>query len=225
MAQRDLILMGPPGAGKGTHAEYLEQHLSYAHLSTGDLLREAVAAQTELGKQGQSYMDAGELVPDELVISLVRERLAQLDISDRFLLDGFPRTVAQAEALGRLLDDLSRGQPLVINLVVSDEEMVRRLGGRRLCEECGAIYNVHRDGLDVGDECPRCGGELYRRTDDEPQAVRRRLQVYKEQTAPLITYYQQRGQIVMVDAEQGQQQVSEELAELVEGGASKADND
>lgn len=225
MAQRDLILMGPPGAGKGTHAEYLEQHLGYAHLSTGDLLREAVAAQTELGKQGQSYMDAGELVPDELVISLVRERLAQLDIGDRFLLDGFPRTVAQAEELGRLVDDLSRGRPLVVNLAVSDEEVVRRLGGRRLCEECEAIYNVHRDGLDVDDKCPRCGGELYRRTDDEPQAVRRRLQVYKQQTAPLIEYYRQRGQIVMVDAEQGQQQVSEKLAELVQGGANRADND
>ncbi len=217
MAQRDLILLGPPGAGKGTHADYLMAHMSYAHLSTGDLLRAAVAKDSDLGKQAQGYMEAGELVPDDLVIDLVAERMEQLDCQMHFLLDGFPRTTAQAEALAGMLETLNREQPLVMNLAVSDAEVVRRLSGRRMCLDCGTIYNVHRDGLDIGDKCPQCGGELYRRSDDEPEAIRNRLKVYEQDSAPLIEYYQQRGQLVAVDAEQGQQQVSAELAELAQG--------
>jgi len=215
MTQRDLILLGPPGAGKGTHAEYLKTDMSYTHLSTGNLLRAAVAVQSNLGKQAEAYMEAGELVPDDLVIDLVTERMEQLGCDEHFLLDGFPRTTAQAEALAAMLEELGRVQPLVINLAVSDAEVVRRLSGRRMCRDCGAIYNVYRDGLDIGDNCPQCGGELYRRSDDRPEAIRNRLEVYKQDSAPLIDYYQQRGQLVTVDAEQDQQQVSAELAEIV----------
>jgi len=217
MAQRDLILLGPPGAGKGTLAEYLKTHMSYVHLSTGDLLRAAVAKDSDLGKQAQGYMEAGELVPDDLVIDLVAERMEQLDGAKHFLLDGFPRTAAQAEALTAMLEALGRERPLVINLAISDAEIVRRLSGRLMCPDCGTIYNVHRDGLDIGDKCPQCGGELYRRSDDEPEAIRNRLKVYEQDSAPLVEYYQQRGQLVTVDGEQGQQQVSVELAELAQG--------
>ncbi len=214
MAQRDLILLGPPGAGKGTHAEYLKEYMSYTYLSTGNLLRVAVAKGSDLGEQAQGYMEAGELVPDDLVIDLVGERMEQLGCGEHFLLDGFPRTTAQAEALSEMLEEPGREQPLVINLAVSDAEVVRRLSGRRMCSDCATIYNVQRDGLDVGDKCPQCGGELYRRSDDQPEAIYNRLEVYKQDSAPLIEYYQKRGQLVTVDAEQGQQQVSAELADL-----------
>ena len=217
MAQRDLMLLGPPGAGKGTHADYLIAHMSYAHLSTGDLLRATVAKDSDLGKQAQGYMEAGELVPDDLVIDLVAERMAQLGCQKHFLLDGFPRTAVQAKALTVMLEGLDREQPLVVNIAVSDAEVVRRLSGRRMCPDCGTIYNVHRDGLDIGDKCPQCGGELYRRSDDQPEAIRNRLKVYKQDSAPLIEYYQQRGQLVTVDGEQGQQRVSIELAEVAQG--------
>ena len=217
MAQRDLILLGPPGAGKGTHADYLIAHMSYGHLSTGDLLRAAVAKDSDLGKQAQGYMEAGELVPDDLVIDLVAERMAQLSCEKHFLLDGFPRTTAQAEALTVMLEGLGRQRPLVVDIAISDAEVVRRLSGRRMCPDCGTIYNVHRDGLDIGDKCPQCGGELYRRSDDQAEAIRNRLKVYKQDSAPLTEYYQQRGQLVTVDGEQGQQQVSVELAELAQG--------
>ena len=218
MAQRDLILLGPPGAGKGTHAEYLKTDMSYTHLSTGDLLRAAVAAQSDLGVQAQTYMEAGELVPDDLVIDLVAERMEQLGCDEHFLLDGFPRTVAQAEALAGMLEGIGRKQTLVVNLAVSDAEVMHRLSGRRMCPDCGTICNVHRDGLDIGDNCSQCGGELYRRRDDRPEAIRNRLDVYKQDSAPLIEYYQQRGQLVSVDAEQGQEEVSAEVAQLARGG-------
>ncbi len=221
MPQRDLILLGPPGGGKGTHAEYLQKQMAYLHMSTGDILRAAVAAETELGKQAQAYMNAGELVPDELVINLVQERMTQLGAEEHYLLDGFPRTVAQAEALTVLVADLGRAAPLVIYLAVSDEEVVHRLAGRRMCRNCAAIYNVDRDGLDVGDSCPECGGELYLRRDDQPEAVRNRLAVYKEDTQPLIDCYQQRGQLVTVDGEEGQAKVSERVAELARAGQPK----
>ncbi len=193
------------------------RQMNYVHLSTGNLLRTAVAEGDDLGKQAQGYMEAGELVPDGLVIDLVAERMEQLGCEEHFLLDGFPRTTAQAEALAALLERIGREQPLVINLAISDSEVVQRLSGRRMCPDCGTIYNVRRDGLDIGDKCPQCGGELYLRSDDQPEAIRNRLKVYKEDSAPLIEYYRQRGQLVTVDAEQDQQQVSAELAELAQG--------
>lgn len=171
------------------------------HVSTGDMLREAVAAGTPLGQQAKRFMDAGELVPDEVVIGIVRDRLAQPDVQARgVLLDGFPRTVAQAEALNRVVEELGMCKPVVLNLEVPDEEVVRRLSTRRMCRKCGAIYNLEADGLDVGDKCPRCGGEIYQRSDDTPQAIRERLQVYYTQTQPLVDLYSSRGLLRPVDA-------------------------
>ncbi len=201
MAAQALILLGPPGAGKGTHGSAIVEQFGLVHVATGDILRAAVAAGTELGRQAKKYMDAGELVPDDVVIGIVREKLAEEEVKARgVLLDGFPRTIPQAEALGDALDELGYGEPCVLNLVVPEEELVRRLSSRRVCKQCGAIYNLNIDGLDVGDKCPKCGGEIYQRDDDKPEAIRERLRVYKEQTAPLIEYYQSRGLLREVDA-------------------------
>ena len=215
MTGPNLILLGPPGAGKGTHAEYLEKELGIVHISTGDILREAVAGGTKLGKQAQSYMAAGQLVPDDLVIELAKQRLAKSDCAGGWLLDGFPRTVAQAQALSSLIAELGMTEPRVINMAISDEEVIGRLSGRRMCRNCATIFNVERDNIDVGDCCPACGGEIYIRSDDRPEAVEERLQVYKRQTQPLIEYYRQRGHLITVDVEGEQQEVSRRLRAVV----------
>ena len=200
-ARTAIILLGPPGAGKGTHGSAIVERLGLVHVATGDILRAAVAAGTELGREAKKYMDAGELVPDEVVIGIVREKLAEDDVRARgVLLDGFPRTIPQAEALDAALEELGYADPCVLNLNVPDEELIRRLSSRRVCRKCGAIYNLNIDGLDVGDRCPKCGGEIYQRDDDRPEAIRERLRVYYEQTAPLIDYYAARGVIVEVNA-------------------------
>ncbi len=209
-------MLGPPGAGKGTQGELLCQELGLVHVSTGDILRDAVARGTELGKLAKKYMDAGDLVPDEVVIGIVRERLAQDDARSRgVLLDGFPRTVPQAEALEGILEELGYQKPLVVDMVVPDDEVVRRLSTRRVCRQCGAIYNVERDKLDVGDRCPKCGGEIYQRDDDRPEAIRERLKVYYEQTAPLIDYYRQRSNMVEVNCVGSVEEVHSRLVEAV----------
>ncbi len=201
VAERNVILLGPPGAGKGTHAERLVEDYGLVHLSTGNILREAEAAGTELGKQAKAYMDAGELVPDELVIGIVRDRLAEADTKQRgVLLDGFPRTIAQAQALAEVIAQLELTGLLVINLSVSDEVLIRRLSGRRMCDNCDAIFNLDRDGVDVGDDCSECeGGKLYQRSDDKPETVAERLRTYYEQTAPLIGHYTERGLLTDID--------------------------
>ncbi|HEY3398315.1 MAG TPA: adenylate kinase [Armatimonadota bacterium] len=201
MDKLNVILLGAPGAGKGTHAEALKAAYGVEHISTGDMLRAAVAAGTELGREAKRYMDAGSLVPDEVVIGIVRERLLQ-DQPARVLFDGFPRTVAQAEALEKVSDEVGLPKALVIYLTVSDEEVIARLSGRRQCRGCKAIYNTRRDALEVGDACPACGeGEIYQRDDDQAEAIGQRLVVFRKQTAPLIDYYQQRGQLVEIKAE------------------------
>jgi len=215
MRQLNLILLGPPGAGKGTHAEYLEKELGIIHISTGDILREAVAQQNELGKKAQQYMDAGQLVPDELIIELAQQRLQQPDCISGWLLDGFPRTVAQAEALTQLIQELGSSEPLAVNMTISDEEVIRRLSGRRLCRDCAQIFNVYRDNIDVSDPCPICGGQLYIRTDDQPEAVKERLEVYQDETAPVIEYYRRQGRLITVDVEGEQQQVSQHLLSVI----------
>lgn len=202
MDKYNLILLGPPGAGKGTHAEALKREFGVDHISTGDMLRAAVAAGTELGRQAKQYMDAGALVPDEVVIGIVRERLLE-NRPERVLFDGFPRTPAQAEALQQVAEEVGLPPAIVIYLQVSDEEVIARLSGRLQCRRCGAIYNTRYDPLQAGSECPACAGEIYQRDDDRPEAIRHRLQVYREQTAPLIEYYRQRGQLVEVPGEGG----------------------
>lgn len=202
MAQTNMILLGPPGAGKGTQAEQLVKDYDVVHVSTGDMLRAAVKNGTELGLKAKQFMDAGELVTDELVIGIVRERLAEADIQEQgVLLDGFPRTIPQAEALGQAMAELGMTPPLVINLSVPDEVLVRRLSGRRMCRQCGGIFHVDRDHVEAGDSCPadQCEGEIYQRGDDQAEAIQERLSVYHRQTSPLIAYYDKLGRLVNID--------------------------
>ena len=211
MAQSNFILLGPPGAGKGTQAEEIIRVFGVAHISTGYMLLAARANGTEIGKLAAEYMDAGKLVPDEVVIGIVRERIAEPDCENGFLLDGFPRTIAQAEALGQMIAAAGLATPRVINLAVEDEELIRRLSGRRMCKGCGAIYHVSRDNLDSGDKCPACDGEIYQRSDDQAEAIRERLNVYKAQTEPLIAYYGNKGQLVAIDAAGAPAEVNERI--------------
>jgi len=185
-----LILLGPPGVGKGTQAVRLADEICGAHVSTGDLLRAARRDGTALGKKAQGYMDAGELVPDGLILDLVREHLAGVQASTPVLFDGFPRTTAQADGLASVLESLERSVDLVVLFDAPDETLVKRLSGRRSCPDCGAVYNVYFNAPAVEGTCDRCGGTLVHRADDAADTVRRRLEVYGELTAPLISYYE-----------------------------------
>ena len=195
-----IVLVGPPGAGKGTQAEYIAAHLSVPQISTGDIFRSNVAQGTPLGVEAKRYMDAGQLVPDEVTINMVRERLAEADAADGFLLDGFPRTVPQAAALDKLLADLGTQLDLVLELVVDDDEVIRRLSGRRQCRGCGKIWHVEFDATSKEGVCDRCGGQLYQRDDDKPEVIAERLRVYSRDTAPLVDYYGAQGKLVGIDA-------------------------
>ena len=189
----NVVFLGPPGAGKGTQAGSLCAEKSWAHVSTGDLLREAVAAKTELGLKAQSFMNAGGLVPDDLVVSIVAERLKKPDCAKGFVLDGFPRTVVQAEMLGKTLAGLKKKLDTVLYFATDREVVTKRLGGRRICRGCGANYHVTNIPPKKAGVCDKCGGELYQRNDDKPETVANRLEVYRKQTAPLIEFYATRG--------------------------------
>jgi adenylate kinase len=194
----NVILIGPPGAGKGTQAAFLCREYGMPHISTGDMFREAVKAGTELGKSAKFYMDQGQLVPDEVTTGIVRERLSQADADHGFLLDGFPRTIPQAEGLDQVLSALGRNLTAVINIDVPEDELIRRLTGRLICRGCGATF--HRVfNPPSGSQCDRCGGELYQRDDDSEKTVRERLRVYRQQTEPLIAYYGQKGTLNTVN--------------------------
>jgi adenylate kinase len=199
---KNMILLGPPGAGKGTQAEFLVKTYGVPHISTGDMLRAAVGNKTALGVEAKSFMDAGKLVPDELVVGIVRERLTEADCADGFLLDGFPRTIPQAEALEAAIETLGLVQPTVVNMEVGDDELIGRLSGRRMCDKCGGIYHILRDGLEVGDACTAegCEGAIYQRSDDQAAAIKQRLETYKAQTEPLIAYYEAKGRLLRVVA-------------------------
>lgn len=188
-----VVLVGAPGAGKGTQAKHIASHYEIPPISTGDIFRANIAEQTDLGKTAKRFMDAGDLVPDEVTIGIVRDRLAQDDTASGFLLDGFPRTLAQAEALGEIVTDLGTPLDVVLELQVEDDEVVRRLSGRRTCRNCGHVWHVEFDPPSVAGVCDECGGELFQRDDDLPETIRRRLEVYSEQTAPLVGYYAERG--------------------------------
>jgi len=195
---KDIILLGAPGAGKGTQAEILSQGLSLRHVSTGDILRANVAGGTELGTQAKAYMDRGDLVPDGLIVDMVRARLQEDDCAKGVLFDGFPRTLAQAEALSQVLQETGRGEPRVVAIEVPENELIRRLSGRRVCRDCGRISHV--DSLPAEQvTCADCGGGLYQRSDDLPEPIRQRLQVYAKQTEPLLAYYESRGGLLRVD--------------------------
>jgi adenylate kinase len=195
-----LIFLGPPGSGKGTQAGKLIEKVQVAHISTGDILRENVKLGTALGLKAKEFMDAGKLVPDELIIEMMKRRLQEGDCSRGFILDGFPRTVAQAEALEKMLNELDMRLDAVILFQVSDEIVVERLSGRRVCRQCGAIYHIRFTPSSRGNFCQACGGELYQRDDDREEVIRKRLEVYHSQTAPLVGYYGARGMLLEVDA-------------------------
>ena len=194
-----LVLLGAPGAGKGTLAKQLSKALGVVHISTGDIFREEVAAGTELGKKAKSYMDRGALVPDEVVIGMVKQRLSRPDVNAGFILDGFPRTVPQAEALDKVLEESNQPLDAVLDIVVPEETVVRRLSGRRVCRQCGAIYHIDNMPTKQEGVCDKCGGEVYQRDDDQPEAIRQRLKVYAEATAPLTDYYRTKGLLRPVD--------------------------
>ena len=193
-----IILLGPPGAGKGTQARHIEMEFGVSHISTGDILREHVALETELGQKAQQYMESGELVPDQLIIDLIADRIGQPDEAEGFLLDGFPRTTRQAVALEEFLHNRQLKLNAVVLIDVNDEQLIARISGRYLCRDCGCDINVA--GLDTMPEsCSYCGGELYQREDDREETVKNRLQVYRRQTAPLVEYYRGQGLLKKVD--------------------------
>lgn len=192
-----IVLVGPPGAGKGTQAQYIATHLSIPKISTGDIFRSNVSQGTPLGQEAKKFMDAGDLVPDEVTVAMVKERISEPDAVDGFLLDGFPRNLQQARVLDDMLD---RGLDVVMELVVDDDEVVRRLAGRRTCRGCGRIWHLDFDPSTEAGVCDRCGGELFQRDDDREKTIRHRLEVYAEQTAPIVSYYADRGLLVGVDA-------------------------
>lgn len=191
----NIVLLGAPGAGKGTQAQKLVADFGYAHISTGDLLRAAVKAQSELGRQAQKYMDAGQLVPDSLVVDLVKERLGESDTQGGFILDGFPRNTSQAVTLDGELTELGRTLDAALLVSVEPDVIVKRLSSRRTCRSCGYTAPA---GVDV---CPRCGGEMYQRDDDKPETIQHRLDVYQTSTAPLVEYYKGQGILVEVDGD------------------------
>ena len=195
-----LVLVGPPGAGKGTQAQFIAVQFAIPKISTGDIFRANVSEGTELGITAKKYMDAGDLVPDEVTSAMVRERLKEDDAVDGFLLDGYPRTVPQAETLDEMLAELGTRLDVVLELVVDDEEVIRRLSGRRTCRSCGHIWHVDFDPPTREGVCDHCGGELFQRDDDRPDTVRHRLEVYAVQTAPLIAFYAEKGVLVGIDA-------------------------
>jgi len=213
----NLVLMGLPGAGKGTQAEKIVEKYGIPHISTGDMFRAAMKEGTELGLQAKSFMDKGELVPDEVTIGIVRERLSKEDCQKGFLLDGFPRTVPQAEALENLLVDLNREIDYVINIQVDKDILMERLTGRRICKDCGATYHLvfnppHQEGI-----CDRCGGELYQRADDNEETVQNRLDVNIKQSQPLLDFYESKGYLRPINGQQDIRKVLADIEQLLGG--------
>ena len=210
----NIILMGPPGAGKGTQAKILVEEYGLKHISTGDILREAVKKGTPLGMKAKEYMDRGELVPDDIMVGLIREVLPK----DNFILDGFPRTLPQAEALERMLKEEGIKIDAVIFFDVNDDVIVERLSGRRSCPSCGAVYHIKYNPPRNDEICDRCGTKLIQRDDDREEVVRRRLEVYRKQTEPLINYYREKGILRIVDGTKSVEEVKREISSVLENG-------
>jgi adenylate kinase len=212
-----IIFLGPPGAGKGTHAKEISSILNISHISTGDIFRDAIKNQTELGMKVKEFLDSGKLVPDELVWEVVKDRLNAEDCKNGFILDGFPRTILQAELLDKYLKE-KNADLKVIYLDASDDLVIKRLSSRRVCKNCGAIYNLismppKKDGI-----CDICGGELYQRSDDHPDVIKKRLETYYKETQPLIDYYKNRGVMYTISAEKDREEVLQEILKVVKDG-------
>jgi adenylate kinase len=215
MRAKALVFLGAPGAGKGTQAREVSKAFSVPQISTGDILREAVKNQTPLGLAAKQKMEAGQLVPDEVVCGIVAERIGQPDCRQGFLLDGFPRTLSQAEFVDRTLLDRGFGNPLVLNICVDLELLMKRLTGRRTCATCGAIYNVYFNPPKQADVCDKEGGKLLQRADDNEQTIRQRLVAYENQTQPLIDYYRRKGLLHDVDGNAEPEAIAQELVSFL----------
>lgn len=215
MSELNLILLGAPGAGKGTQAEFLQVDFGLAHISTGDMLRAQVAQGTDLGREAKKYMAAGELVPDEVILGMIRVRISEQDAREGFLLDGFPRNVSQADALGATLEDARRRLTAVLLIEVPDQEVIRRLAGRRVCTKGGHIYHVEFDPPKHEGICDQDGSRLIQREDDREETIRRRLEVYARQTAPLIDYYEGQGLLRRFDGRRDPEEVHDHIRATV----------
>lgn len=215
MSELNLVLLGPPGSGKGTQGERLQADLDLPYWATGNILRAAVKEGTDLGKQAKGYMDAGDLVPDGVIIGMIAERVESDEAEDGFILDGFPRTVPQAEALSEELENLGERLTAAILIDVTDEEVERRLGGRRTCVENGHVFHVEFDPPKSEGVCDIDGSELQIRDDDRPEVIRKRLETYHEKTAPLVDYYERQGTLQRVDGDQPPDQVSDRIRSLL----------
>lgn len=212
----NIVLMGPPGAGKGTQAEFIKANYPIPHISTGDIFREAVANGTELGKQAKTFMDSGGLVPDEVTIGIVEERLARDDCQKGFLLDGFPRTTVQAEALDQSLAASGRKIEAAINISAPNDILIERLSGRVSCKDCKRVYNLQYKPPKVPGVCDSCGGEIIQRDDDKGETVARRLQVYLEQTNPLLDYYRDKGLLYELEGNRDAKIVFADIQKILE---------
>jgi len=205
----NIVLLGSPGVGKGTYAKRISKIYDIPQISTGDMFREAIKNKTEIGLKAKEYMDKGELVPDDVTIEIVDERLKQDDCKNGFMLDGFPRTIVQADALSNII-----AIDKVLNFTASDEVIIDRLSGRRVCKSCGAIFHIRNIIPKTEGICDNCGGELYQRDDDKPEAVKKRLDVYKKQTAPLIGYYKEKELLADIDANKPIKQVDKIITDV-----------
>ena len=210
-----LILLGPPGSGKGTQANLLQDKFKIPKISTGDILRAAVEDGTELGNQARKFMDKGELVPDEVVISLIKERIVEPDCESGFILDGFPRTIVQAEKLGETLEAMGQDIDSVLDLEVDRDELLVRLTGRRTCKSCGAMFHRTSHPPKVEEICDECGGELYQRRDDNEETIVKRLEVYSKETAPLKEFYQKQGKLKTIQGRGGMDTIFSQLCKMV----------
>jgi len=211
MAELNLVLLGPPGSGKGTQGERLNEDLRLPYYATGDILRAAVREETELGRAAKEYMDRGDLVPDEVIVAVIAERIGSSEALDGFILDGFPRTTPQAEALDAKLSELGRGVTAVLLIDVADDEVVRRLGGRRTCEANGHVFHVEFEPPKEEGVCDIDGSRLIVRDDDKPEVIRKRLETYHEKTEPLVSYYDSRGVLRRIEGEAAPEEVAEQI--------------
>lgn len=212
----NIIMLGAPGVGKGTQAVMLKEKFNLPHISTGDIFRENIKNQTELGQKAKSYMDKGELVPDSLVCDLVSSRLAEPDCSNGFILDGFPRTIPQADSLEAALSNMNKKIDFAIDIEIDDDKIIRRMAGRRVCSKCSAPFNVDSNPPKVEGKCDICGSDLVQRDDDKEETVKNRLSVYHESTQPLIEYYNNKGCLVVIDGDKDMDSVFDSIVKIVE---------